>query len=114
MAQDLYIDVLIKEPNKNPIRKRIRNEVDRMTDILKGKIELIQYDNESFIAYNYKSKEKGKIQIGQHIIKGTIIIIGNNIKDGDFKTLSEEQIKEFKKEFSVSNTKIMEDEEIEF
>lgn len=113
MLKDLYINVLIKEPNKNPIKKRIRNEVERITTLLKGKFELIEYDDESFIAYNYKSKSKGKIQIGEHIIRGTIIIIGNNSKEGDFKALSEEQIKQFQKEFSVSNTRVIEDDEIE-
>lgn len=114
MAKDLYINVLIKEPNKNPVQKRIRNEVERITKILKGEFDLIDYDKESFIAYNYKSKSKSKIQIGEHIINGTIIIIGNNSKEGDFKALSDEQIQEFQKEFSVSNTRIMEEEEIEF
>lgn len=114
MLKDLYINVLIKEPNKNPIKKRIRNEVERITTLLKGRFDLIEYDDESFIAYNYKSKSKGKIQVGQHIINGTIIIIGNNSKEGDFKALSEEQIQQFQKEFSVSNTRMIEDEEIEF
>lgn len=114
MLKDLYINVLIKEPNKNPIQMRIRNEIERITTILKGKIDLIEYDDESFIIYNYKSKSKNRIQIGEHIINGTIIIIGNNSEEGDFKALTKQQIKEFQKEFSVSNTRIMEDEEIEF
>lgn len=114
MLKDLYINVLIKEPNKNPIQVRIRNEVERITTILKGRFDLIEYDNESFIAYNYKSKSKEKIQIGEHIINGTIIIIGNNSEEGDFKALTKQQIKEFQKEFSISNTRIMEDEEIKF
>lgn len=114
MLKDLYIDVLIKEPNKNPIKKRIRNEIERITTLLKGRFDLIEYDDESFIAYNYKSKARGKIQVGQHIINGTIIIIGNNAEDGDFKALSDKQIEQFQKEFSVSNTRVLEDEEIEF
>ena len=114
MIGDLYINVLIKEPNRNPIKKRIRNEVARINQILKGNFDLLEYDSDSFIAYNYNSKSKGKIQIGQNIIYGTIIIIGNNPDIGDFKELSEEQIKEYKKEFSVSSTRIIENEEIEF
>ena len=114
MLKDLYIDVLIKEPNKNPVQMRIRNEIERITKILKGRFDLIEYDKESFIAYNYKSKAKEKIQIGQYTINGTIIILGNNSEEGDFKALTKQQIQEFKKEFSISNTRVIEDEEIEF
>ena len=108
MHDRMYIKVLIKEPNKNPIVKRIRNEVDRLHKILGGDFDLIEYDDDSFIAYNYKSTSKNQIQIGKYLFNGTILIIGNNTEQGDFRTLTDEQIKEFAKEFSVHNTKIIE------
>lgn len=110
MHDRMYINVLIKEPNKNPIVKRIRNEIERLKKILGGDFDLIEYDENSFIAYNYKSTSKSQIQIGKYLFNGTILIIGNNIEQGDFRTLTEEQIKEFIKEFSVHNTKIIEEE----
>ena len=67
----------------------------------------------SFIQFKY-SMGKEKIQIGQYTINGTIIILGNNSEEGDFKALTKQQIQEFKKEFSISNTRVIEDEEIEF
>lgn len=44
MLKDLYINVLIKEPNKNPIKKRIRNEVERITTLLKGRFDGVRID----------------------------------------------------------------------
>jgi len=113
MSKNMYISILVKEPNKNPKTKRIRNTLEDIQIILKGKFDLIEYDNESFIAYNYKSKSKCQIQIGKHILNGTIIVIGNDEERGDFTTLRKEQIKEFEKEFANKNTKIMGIEEQE-
>ena len=107
MHDRMYIKVLIKEPNKNPIIKRIRNEIERLNRILGGDFDLIEYDENSFIAYNYKSTSKNQIQIGKHLFNGTILLIGNNKEEGDFRTLTDEQIKEFAKELSINNTKII-------
>ena len=107
MHDRMYIKVLIKEPNKNPIVKKIRNELSRLNKILGGDIDLIEYDNDSFIVYNYKSTSKSQIQIGKYLFNGTIIVIGNNRNTCDFRTLSDEQIIEFCKEFSKYSTKIM-------
>ena len=109
----MYINVLVKEPYRNPVVKKIRNETARIEKILGGEFDLIEYDKYSFIAYNYKSKSKGQIQIGQHLINGTILIIGNNRKEGDFRTLTNEQIKEFSKELSAHNTKVIQEMECE-
>lgn len=113
MPKNMYISILVKEPNKNPKEKRIQNTLQDIEIILKGNFDLIEYDNESFIAYNYKSDSKCQIQIGKHILNGTIILIGNNEELGDFATLKKQQIKEFKREFSNKNTKIIEKDEQE-
>ena len=113
MPKNLYISILVKEPNKNPKHKRIRNTLEEIEIILKGNFDLLRYDNESFIAYNYKSNSKCQIQIGNHILNGTIVIIGNDEERGDFTTLRKEQIKEFQKEFSNKDTKVMEKDDLE-
>lgn len=110
MHDGMYINVLIKEPNKNPKIKRIRNEIDRIKQILGGDFDLIEYDKNSFIAFNYKSTSKNQIQIGNYLLNGTILLIGNNSQEGDFRTLTDEQIKEFSKELSIYNTKIINEE----
>jgi hypothetical protein len=107
----MYINVLIKYPNKNPIIKKIRNELDRLNKILGGNFDLLEYDKNSFIAYNYKSKNKEQIQIGNHFLNGTIIVLGNDLKEGDFMGLSKEQIRDFTKEFSIHNTNFIQERE---
>lgn len=107
MPKNLYINILVKEPNKNPKTKRIRNNLEEIQVILKGNFELLEYDDESFIAYNYKSSSKCQVQIGKHILNGTIIVIGNDEVRGDFTTLRKQQIKEYTKELSNKDTKIM-------
>ena len=105
---DLYINVLVKEPNRNPKLKRIRNEIARINKVLGSEdFELIEYDKNSFIIYDYNSKSKQQIQIGKYFFKGTIIIIGNNTEQGDFKSLTKEQIKDYTKELSAKNTRVI-------
>ena len=48
-----------------------------------------------------------------HILNGTIVIIGNDEERGDFTTLRKEQIKEFQKEFSNKDTKVIEKDDLE-
>lgn len=95
MLKDLYINVLIKEPNKDPKVVRIRNEVPRIQKILDGNFDLLEYNKDIFIAYNYKAKTlnmKDNIKVKDKQLKGTIIFIGNNEQEGDFRELNEKEV----------------------
>lgn len=105
MPSDLYINVLIKTPNKNPKIKRIRNELERIRKIVGGEFDLIEYDKDSFIAYNYKLHSKKPIQVGNYLLSGNIVILRNDVENGDFASLTQKQISNFLKEFSISNSK---------
>lgn len=111
MNDRMYIYVLVKEPNRNPVVRKMRNEISSIERILGGDFDLIEYDPYSFIAYNYKSRCKRQVQIGNHLINGTILIIGNNPVEGDFRTLTSEQIQDFSKELSAHNTKVIQEME---
>ncbi len=103
MLKDLYIEVLKKEPNKKPEIIRIRNEVPRIQKILGGKFEILEYTKDIFIMYNVESKKdelKSNITINGKEIKGDIIFIGNNIKEGDFRKLKENEMKQIDLEFT--------------
>ena len=113
MPPDLYINVLVKTPNKKPKVKKIRNELDRIRKIVGGEFDLIEYDDESFIAYNYKLKSKNPIQIGNYLISGNIVIFRNDAENGDFASLTPKQLSDFIKEFSIHNSKKMEESEME-
>lgn len=95
MLKDLYINVLIKEPNKDPKVVRIRNEIPRIQKILGGDFDLLEYNKDIFIAYNYKAKtlkKEDNIKVKDKQLKGTIIFIGNNEQEGDFRELSAREI----------------------
>lgn len=113
MTPDLYINVLIKTPNKNPKIKRIRNELDRIRKIVGGEFDLIEYDKDSFIAYNYKLHSKHPIQIGNYLLSGNIVILRNDVENGDFASLTPEQMSDFIEEFSISNSKEIKERELE-
>lgn len=98
------INVLIVEPNELPYEKEIPNTLEAKQEIVGGYIEctsLIDDDSVSIIC-----NEEGKINglplnryIGHDIIAGTFIIAGDDYENGDFKSLTEEQIKKYKERF---------------
>lgn len=98
------IKVLIVEPNELPYEKEIPNTLEAKQNIVGGNIEctsLLDDDSISIIC-----NEEGKIEglplnrfIGHDIIAGTFIIAGDDYENGDFISLTEEQIKKYKKRF---------------
>lgn len=98
------INVLIVEPNELPYEKEIPNTLEAKQEIVGGYIEctsLLDDDSVSIIC-----NEEGKINglplnryIGHDIIAGTFIIAGDDYENGEFKSLTEEQIKKYKERF---------------
>lgn len=99
------INVLIVEPNKLPYEKEIPNTLESKQEIVGGLIECtgIIEDKDVVIICN----EEGKLlnlpfnrDIGHDIIAGTFIIAGDDYINGDFKSLTKEQIKKYKEKFN--------------
>jgi len=98
------INVLIVEPNELPYEKEIPNTLEAKQEIVGGYIEctsLLDDDSVSIIC-----NEEGKINglplnryIGHDIIAGTFVIAGDDYENGEFKSLTEEQIKKYKERF---------------
>lgn len=98
------INVLIVEPNELPYEKEIPNTLEAKQEIVGGYIEctsLLDDDSVSIIC-----NEEGKINglplnryIGHDIIAGTFIIAGDDYENGEFKSLTDEQIKKYKERF---------------
>ena len=103
--QNMY--VLIIENEKNPELKRIPNRLETLRkivgneyiDVIKYKDVLIVYDEDAF---------RKLLPINRSIdglnIRGNFIITGNDVKNQDFKDLTEEQIKTYKIEFELEQT----------
>lgn len=107
------IDVLIVEPNKLPYKETIKNDLETKQKIVGGLIEvtsLLDDDSVDIIC-----NEEGKIlglplnrDVGYDIIAGTFIIAGTADDEGEFTSLSEEQIEKYKEVFdekSITDTK---------
>lgn len=96
--------VLIVENNKNPELKRIPNRLNTLRrivgneriEVIKYKDVLIVYDDEAF---------KKLVPINRTIdginIRGNFVITGNDVRNQDFKDLTEEQIKTYKIKFEL-------------
>ncbi|MDD4188219.1 MAG: DUF3846 domain-containing protein [Bacilli bacterium] len=106
------INVLIVEPNELPYEKTIPNTLKAKQEIVNGYIQCTSLlaDPDVVLICN----EEGKINnlpynrdIGHDIIAGTFIIAGDDIENGDFKSLTKEQVEKYKIKFdkqSIKNT----------
>ena len=109
--------VLIVENNKNPEEKVIPNRLNTLRRIIGNeRIEVIKY-KDVLIVYDEDAFRK-LLPINRSIdglnIRGNFIITGNDVKNQDFKDLTEEQIKAYKIEFELEQTQEQEQgEEIE-
>ena len=98
------INVLIVEPFELPYEKEIPNTLEAKQKIVGGHIEctcLLDDDSVSIIC-----NEEGKIRglplnrdIGHDIIAGTFIIVGDDYENGEFISLTDEQICKYKEKF---------------
>lgn len=98
------INVLIVEPFELPYEKEIPNTLEAKQKIVGGHIEctcLLDDDSVSIIC-----NEEGKIRglplnrdIGHDIIAGTFIIAGDDYENGEFISLTDEQICKYKEKF---------------
>lgn len=97
------IDVLFISPNELPKKLKIYNTLKEKQKLVDGLIEVFYNEDEEVC---FICNEEGKIKnlepnriIGNEIIYGNIIVLGDDYKNGDFKSLTNEQINKYKKEF---------------
>ena len=98
----LRIKILVVEKDKDPYVKMIRNRLEHFRKLVGGE----NLDKGSLLIFDSEAKEKD-LQVNRKIenlykIRGTFIITGNDELEQDFDDLSEQLIKEYKKEFQIS------------
>lgn len=98
------LKVLLVEPNKLPRKLEIDNTLEAKQELVKGYIECVYLPKDSNVLLI--CNEEGKINgmdlnrdIGFDIIAGPFFIVGDDKENGDFKSLTEEQILKYKKIF---------------
>ncbi|MCX8075235.1 MAG: DUF3846 domain-containing protein [Clostridia bacterium] len=102
--EEHYLKILVKDPGKNPEVKKIRKQLKSMQDIVGGYIEIVPY-KEAIIVCNEEGKLNNlepNVNLDKDYIAGSFFIVGDDEKNGDFKSLTDEQIERFKKEFSIN------------
>lgn len=101
------IKILIVEPNKEPYEKQIEDTLEEMQNIVGGLIECVALEENVDLVCNEEGKiyelEMNRI-ITNDIICGTFFVVGQ--KGGDTISLTEEQIKKYKKHFSLERHRV--------
>lgn len=104
----MKIKGLLVEPYKLPKEIEFDNTLDKLQSLVGGYIECVylQNNNEVVLVCN----DEGKINnmplnrdIGYDIIAGPFLILGDDYENGDFKSLTEEQILKYKMRFDENS-----------
>lgn len=103
---ELRMTVIIVEPNKEPHTERIWNDLGTLRKrIGNSNIEVIEYDDKTLIIYDSEALANN-LPINRYLnglaIRGTFIIAGNNLKELDFTSLTDEQIEEYTEILSLN------------
>lgn len=108
------IKILYVEPNKIPIEMTIKNTLEEKQKLVKGYIEYTYLENYNDVVLIFN--EEGKINkmdpnrdIGNDIIFGPFLIVGDDPELGEDRSLTENQIKKYKNLFnekSIEETRI--------
>ena len=90
------LNVVIKDPGKEPFIKRIEDDLTTYQEILGGMMEMVPFEKGQVLLCNDEGKLKGLepnlILPSGEIIVGTAIIVGT---DGEeFRSLTDEEAKE--------------------
>ena len=95
---------LLVEPNKLPKEIEIDNTLEAKQELVGGYIECVYLPNDNNVVLI--CNEEGKINgmklnrdIGHDIIAGPFLIVGDDYENGDFKSLTEDQILKYKMRF---------------
>ena len=95
------IRILKIEPQKLPYEKEINNDLKGIQDEVKGLFECIYLDENCILVCNEEGKLNGmelNRRVGNDIIAGPFFIVGDSM-DGEFISLTDEQVEQYTNEF---------------
>ncbi len=108
MAKDLK--VLLKEVGKDPIVKLVEDTLEAKQELVGGLIEVVVYDDEILLVCNEEGKilnMKPNLAFDYDYIAGDCFFIGDDFENGDFKSLTDEQIERIKEEIKERSLKYL-------
>lgn len=98
------IKILVVEPDKLPFEKEISNKLEEYQKVVGGYIECVTLNNSDSVIL--VCNEEGKVDglplnrdIGYDIIAGTFFVVGDDYENGEFVSLTDDQIKKYKEKF---------------
>lgn len=101
---------LLVKPYELPEEIEIENTLEAKQHLVGGYIECVYPNNDDSVVFI--CNEEGKINgmklnrdIGYDIIAGPFIILGDDYENGDFKSLTEDQIMKYKMRFDENSIK---------
>lgn len=95
------IRILKIEPQKPPYEKEINNDLKGIQDEVEGLFECVYLDENCILVCNEEGKLNGmelNRRVGNDIIAGPFFIVGDSM-DGEFISLTDEQIEQYTNEF---------------
>jgi len=106
------MEVLIIEQDKEPYTEKIWNDLETLRKkIGNDNIEVIEYDKDTLFIFDADALSNN-LPINRYIdglaIRGTLVIAGNNQKELDFMSLTEEQIEEYTEILSLGREEELE------
>ena len=110
------VKVLLKRVAQKPETKIIKNTLEAKQELVDGLIEVVSFDDVLLIC-----NEEGKLLnmspnliFDYDYIAGDCFLIGDDYENGDFKSLTDEQIERYTKELEKRSFKYIEsDKEME-
>ena len=108
MGKEKYIRGLFIEPNQYPRKLKIENGLSAFQKAVNGYIEIIDLPNGSTIICNEEGKINGEKlnrilynDCGEiiDVIAGNMVIVGFNAEEGEFVSMTDEQIAEATEQF---------------
>lgn len=108
MAYISRIEVILVRPNELPELISIPNTLESKQKQVEGCIEVTYLldDDKVCLICNEEGKMNGSLpnrDIGHDIIYGNFLIAGDDYKNGDFISLTKEQIDKYRKRFNVDS-----------
>lgn len=95
------IRILYKPIGRKPKEMYIENTLEAKQKLVSGLIECVNYDNDKVLICNEEGKVNGlypNIVIPGDIINGNLFITGDDYENADFKSLTQEQIENIKRD----------------
>jgi len=97
------LKVIFKEVGKDPVVMEIENTLEVKQKLVGGLIEVVPYKDDLLLICNEEGKIsnlKPNLKFDYDYIAGNCFVVGDDVENGDFKSIEDTQIEDIKKDLS--------------